>query len=143
MPSSQIVLGFDVSLNRIGVAIGNLITRDARPLLQINNRDKDQRFAEIARLVSDWEPETLIVGVPSHADGAPLPNTAFCQRFANQLRGRFSKPVIELNENFTSLASRERSGRQIKALLGSASIDADESIDAWAAVAILEQFLSA
>ncbi|NDF46576.1 MAG: Holliday junction resolvase RuvX, partial [Betaproteobacteria bacterium] len=39
MPSSQIVLGFDVSLNRIGVAIGNLITRDARPLLQINNRD--------------------------------------------------------------------------------------------------------
>lgn len=142
MPSSQIVLGFDVSLNRIGVAIGNLITRDARPLLQINNRDKDQRFAEIARLVSDWEPETLIVGVPSHPDGAPLPNTAFCQRFANQLRGRFSKPVIELNENFTSLAARERSGRQIKALLGSASIDADESIDAWAAVAILEQFLN-
>jgi len=142
MPSSQIVLGFDVSLNRIGVAIGNLITRDARPLLQINNRDKNQRFAEIARLVSDWEPETLIVGVPSHPDGAPLPNTAFCQRFANQLRGRFSKPVIELNENFTSLAARERSRRQIKAFLGSASIDADESIDAWAAVAILEQFLN-
>ncbi|MFN5268464.1 MAG: Holliday junction resolvase RuvX, partial [Burkholderiales bacterium] len=113
MPSSQIVLGFDVSLNRIGVAIGNLITRDARPLLQINNRDKNQRFAEIARLVSDWEPESLIVGVPSHPDGAPLPNTAFCQRFANQLRGRFSKPVIELNENFTSLAARDRSGRQI------------------------------
>lgn len=142
MPSSQIVLGFDVSLNRIGVAIGNLITRDARPLLQINNRDKDQRFAEIARLVSDWEPETLIVGVPSHADGAPLPNTAFCQRFANQLRGRFSKPVIELNENFTSLAARDSTERQIKAFLGSASIDADESIDAWAAVAILEQFLN-
>lgn len=143
MPSSQIVLGFDVSLNRIGVAIGNLITRDARPLLQINNRDKNQRFAEIARLVSDWEPETLIVGVPSHPDGAPLPNTAFCQRFANQLRGRFSKPVIELNENFTSLAARDSTERQIKALLGSASIDADESIDAWAAVEILEQFLSA
>ena len=143
MPSSQIVLGFDVSLNRIGVAIGNLITRDARPLLQINNRDKNQRFAEIARLVSDWEPESLIVGVPSHPDGAPLPNTAFCQRFANQLRGRFSKPVIELNENFTSLAARDSTERQIKALLGSASIDADESIDAWAAVEILEQFLSA
>lgn len=143
MPSSQIVLGFDVSLNRIGVAIGNLITRDARPLLQINNRDKNQRFAEIARLISDWEPESLIVGVPSHPDGAPLPNTAFCQRFANQLRGRFSKPVIELNENFTSLAARDRSGRQIKTLLGSASIDADESIDALAAVEILEQFLRA
>ncbi|MGA1295444.1 MAG: Holliday junction resolvase RuvX, partial [Burkholderiaceae bacterium] len=111
--------------------------------LQINNRDKNQRFAEIARLVSDWEPETLIVGVPSYPDGAPLPNTAFCQRFANQLRGRFSKPVIELNENFTSLAARDSTERQIKALLGSASIDADESIDAWAAVAILEQFLSA
>ena len=100
-------------------------------------------LAEIARLVSDWEPESLIVGVPSHPDGAPLPNTAFCQRFANQLRGRFSKPVIELNENFTSLAARDRSGRQIKALLGSASIDADESIDALAAVEILEQFLRA
>jgi putative Holliday junction resolvase len=142
MPSSQIVLGFDVSLNRIGIAIGNLITRDARPLLQINSRDKNQRFTEIARLVSDWEPETLIVGVPSHPDGAPLPNTAFCQRFANQLRGRFLKPVIELNENFTSVAARERGGWAFKALLGSASTDADESIDAWAAVEMLEQYLN-
>jgi hypothetical protein len=51
MPETQIVLGFDVSLNRIGVAIGNLITRDARPLLQLNSRDKHHRFIEIEQLI--------------------------------------------------------------------------------------------
>ncbi|NDF19830.1 MAG: Holliday junction resolvase RuvX [Betaproteobacteria bacterium] len=62
MPETQIVLGFDVSLNRLGVAIGNRITKDARPLVQINHADKSQRFAQIAALIDQWEPEALVVG---------------------------------------------------------------------------------
>jgi putative Holliday junction resolvase len=143
MPETQIVLGFDVSLNRVGVAIGNLITRDARPLLQLNSRDKHQRFVEIEQLIRQWEPQTLVVGVPSHPDGAPLPNTGFCLRFANQLRGRFSKPVVEINENYSSAAARaggqgvQRGGRQRRA-----QHRGDDWLDAYAAVQILEQYLN-
>lgn len=130
MPEPQIVLGFDVSINRVGVAIGNCITRDARPLLQINSRDKHYRFNEIQRLISEWEPQALIVGVPSHADGTALPNTSFCLRFANQLRGRFARPVIEVNENYSTVVVRSEAG-----------MDLEDETDAWSAVCVLEQYL--
>ncbi|NDB11097.1 MAG: Holliday junction resolvase RuvX [Betaproteobacteria bacterium] len=128
MPETQIVLGFDVSLNRLGVAIGNRITKDARPLVQINHADKSQRFAQIAALIDQWEPEALVVGVPGHPDGEALPNTGFCRKFANQLRGRFARPVHEVNENYSSVAAREMAV-------------SDHRIDAWAAVHILDQYL--
>ncbi|NBO94295.1 MAG: Holliday junction resolvase RuvX [Betaproteobacteria bacterium] len=142
MPETQIVLGFDVSLNRVGVAIGNRITRDARPLMQINSPDKQHRFAEIARLISAWEPETLVVGVPSHPDGAPLPNTTFCLRFANQLRGRFSMPVAEVNENYSSVVAK--ASAKAPDLANSTRLaqrQRDDWFDAQAAVQILEQYL--
>ncbi|NBP36573.1 MAG: Holliday junction resolvase RuvX [Betaproteobacteria bacterium] len=114
MPETQIVLGFDVSLNRLGVAIGNRITKDARPLVQINHADKSQRFAQIAALIDQWEPEALVVGVPGHPDGEALPN----------------RPVHEVNENYSSVAAREMAV-------------SDDRIDAWAAVHIVEQYLRA
>ena len=130
MPESQILLGFDASINRIGVAVGNRITRDARPLLQINHRDKAHRFDVIERLISEWEPDALVVGVPSHADGQELPNTAFCLRFANQLRGRFAKTVIEVNENYSTVVVRAEAGP-----------GSNHDIDARSAVQVLEQYL--
>jgi putative Holliday junction resolvase len=142
MPETQILLGFDVSLNRIGVAIGNRITRDARPLMQINSPDKHHRFAEIARLISAWDPETLVVGVPSHPDGAPLPNTAYCLRFANRLRGRFSKPVVEVNENYSSVVAKASDKAPDCATSQRfAKKQSDDWLDAHAAAEILKQYM--
>ena len=66
-----IVLGFDFGMRRIGVAIGNRVTRQARPLTTVDAADNDARWKSLSALIDEWEPVELAVGVPRHPDGTP------------------------------------------------------------------------
>jgi putative Holliday junction resolvase len=118
-------LAFDFGLKRVGVATGNSLTLSATPLTTVA-REGDARFEAIGRLIGQWQPAALVVGVPSHPDGAPHDNTRRARRFARQLAGRFGLPVHEVDERWTTTEARA---------LGAADADAA------AAALILEQFL--
>ena len=121
----QTLLAFDFGLKRTGTAVGNTLTRTARPLRTIA-AEGDARFAAIAALLAEWQPDALVVGVPFHPDGASHENTARARKFARQLRGRFGTPVYEVDERYSTTEA-----------LASGARDAD----AGAACVILEQFL--
>jgi putative Holliday junction resolvase len=121
----QTFLAFDFGAVRVGVATGNGLTHSATPLSTLKETG-DARFAAIARLIDEWQPDALVVGVPLHPDGAPHDNTRRAQRFARQLHGRFKLPVLEVDERFTSVEA-EASGAT--------------DVDAASAALILEQFL--
>jgi putative Holliday junction resolvase len=107
------VLGFDFGLARTGVAVGELETGSASPLLTINDATNAGRFAAITALLAEWRPVALVVGMPSHLDGTAHELAPRCQRFANQLQGRFGLPVMTCDERLTSSAaeaSLKRSG---------------------------------
>ncbi|HJV63667.1 MAG TPA: Holliday junction resolvase RuvX [Albitalea sp.] len=120
-------LAFDFGTLRVGVATGNTVTRSASPLRTVAATG-DARFAAIGKLIDEWQPDALIVGVPRHPDGAPHDNTERAQRFARQLHGRFRLPVHEVDERYTTTEAHA---------MGAADVDA-----ASAAI-ILEQFLRA
>jgi putative Holliday junction resolvase len=120
--SEGIVLAFDFGVSRIGVAIGNGVTREARPLRTIA-ADRGDRWEQIAALLREWQPQHLVVGVPRHPDGTPHDMTARCERFARQLEGRFHLPVAGVDERYSSAAA-----------------GAGEGIDARAAAMILQQW---
>jgi putative holliday junction resolvase len=96
------LMAFDFGEKRIGVAIGNSITGGARPLAVIEHERKEARFAQIEALIRDWGPDRLVVGLPVFPDGAAHPFARRCQRFANQLSGRFGLPVSLEDERYTS-----------------------------------------
>ena len=96
------LMAFDFGERRIGVAIGNSLTGGARPLAVIEEKRRESRFDRVADLISEWGPQRLIVGLPRHPDGADHPFASRCQRFANQLRGRFGLPVDLVDERWTS-----------------------------------------
>jgi putative Holliday junction resolvase len=121
----QTFLAFDFGAVRVGVATGNGLTHSATPLSTLKETG-DARFTAIARLIDEWQPDALVVGVPLHPDGAPHDNTRRAQRFARQLHGRFKLPVHEVDERFTSVEA-EASGAT--------------DVDAASAALILEQFL--
>ena len=123
--SHQSFLAFDFGTQRVGVASGNSVTRTAQPLHTIAATGM-ARFDAIARLVDEWQPDALVVGVPFHPDGAAHDNTERARRFARQLHGRFHRPVHEVDERYTTTEARA---------LGAGDVDA-----ASAAI-ILEQFL--
>ncbi len=98
----QTLMAFDFGEQRIGVAIGNTITGGARPLAVIDEERRDARFAKIESLLAEWQPNRLIVGLPRYPDGQDHPFARRCERFANQLRGRFGLEVTMVDERWTS-----------------------------------------
>ena len=126
-PSPAILsfLAFDFGTRRVGVASGNSLTRSAAPLGTIAAQG-EARFEAIGRLVAEWKPAALVVGVPFHPDGASHLNTERARRFGRQLRARFGLPVHEVDERYTTTEARA----------GGAG-----DLDAAAAAIILEQFL--
>lgn len=105
LPARGTLLGFDFGLARIGVAVGELETGQANALVTITGEAKVLRFAAIEKLVAEWRPVALVVGLPRHLDGTAHDMTARCRRFANQLRGRYSLPVMECDERLSSAAA--------------------------------------
>jgi putative holliday junction resolvase len=101
------VLAFDFGTHRIGVAVGNTLLRAARPLTTIAAEANAARFATVAALIGEWQPDLLVVGRPVHADGVEHALTARAERFARQLEGRFGLPVARVDERFTSVGAED------------------------------------
>lgn len=96
------VLGFDFGTARIGVAVGETEVGMAQPIQVIEGEANEPRFAAISKLIDEWRPQTLVVGLPVHIDGTEHEMTARARRFANQLKGRFRLPVELVDERLSS-----------------------------------------
>jgi putative Holliday junction resolvase len=99
------VLAFDFGTRRIGVAVGNTLTRVAHPLSTIE-AGLTARFPAIAALIDEWRPQQLVVGLPVHADGTPHAMTRSAQRFAADLAEHFKLPVALVDERWTTEAAQ-------------------------------------
>jgi putative Holliday junction resolvase len=119
---SQTILAFDFGEKRIGVAVGNTITKTSEPLKIIQEKNQEDKFQAIDQLIQEWQPQILIVGLPTHPDGAEHEMTQKAKRFGNQLNGRFQKEVVWVDERYTS-------------------VSVDGGNDALAAQLILQQYL--
>lgn len=102
------VLAFDFGEKRIGVATGETLLASAHPLTVIHAESNDDRFAAIGKLVAEWQPERLVVGRPTHADGTPHAMTRLAARFGERLQRRFKLPVSYADERLTSLDAEAR-----------------------------------
>lgn len=126
----ETLLAFDYGTRKIGVALGNTLTRHARPLLILAPATRVERFARIEALLHEWQPERVIVGLPLTLDGQEQYASLRCRRFANQLHGRFGVAVALVDERGSSMEAQE--------LLGTHEAD-----DAMAACVILQRYLDA
>ena len=127
------VLAFDYGEKRLGVAAGEYETGLAHALPGIRAERSDARFAAIARLLGEWRPARLVVGLPLATDGGAHAMTLRARRFARQLEGRFRLPVVLVDERYSSV--------EAEALLRPDSGAAPHGVDSAAAGLILQQFL--
>lgn len=107
-------LAFDYGLRRVGVATGNSLMRQAQPVRTVA-AEGDARFQQIAKLIAEWQPDALVVGVPFHPDGAPHDNTARARKFGRQLAGRFHLPVHEVDERYSTTQAQAEGARDLDA----------------------------
>jgi len=132
------VLALDLGLKRTGVASGELSIGIAHPLTVIQADSTDARLAAIAKLVAEWQPVLLVLGLPTHADGSEHEMTRVAKNFARKLESHFHLPVFWMDERHTSTAAESElhargiHGKKNKALT-----------DAVAAQLILQGFFDA
>ena len=101
------VLCFDFGEQRIGVAVGEHLLATANPLVTIDNESNEIRFEAISKLVKEWQPKLLIVGLPLSLDGAETSVTQLCKKFARRLNGRFNLPVMMIDERYSSVEASD------------------------------------
>ena len=104
---TKTILAFDFGEKRIGVAVGNTITKTAEALKIIQEKNQDEKFKAIETLIQEWQPQLLVVGLPAHPDGAEHEMTLKAKRFGNQLHGRFQKEVVWVDERYTSVSVQD------------------------------------
>jgi putative holliday junction resolvase len=98
------VLAFDVGHKRIGVAVGEALTGNARALPTLSPHDE----SALDRLWRDWAPDAVVIGWPLTEDGEAQPATALAAAFALDLQTRFGASIYLCDERFSSRTADDR-----------------------------------
>ncbi len=108
------IIGFDFGQKRIGVAIGNNISKSAQALITIESTSSNQKFEVIQKIMDEWRPVSIVVGVPFNVDGSEHKVTNLCKKFAKQLEQKYALPIYLIDERYTSIeASYEIQDKKI------------------------------
>ncbi|MCP4186458.1 MAG: Holliday junction resolvase RuvX [Gammaproteobacteria bacterium] len=136
MPEAEIktVLGFDFGTHWTGVAVGQTLTVQSRPLSAIKSKHSKPDWQTIENLLKEWQPQKLIVGLPTQLDGADDEMTEPVKKFARQLYGRYHIDIELVDERLTT---REAYNIAIE----SAEYKSKPEIDSIAAMLITESWL--
>ena len=98
----EIILGFDYGEKKIGVAVGNMLTKITTPLFNLNQMQHKVLFEHIDKIVEEWKPFMFIIGLPELNDGRNHPLKNVIDQFKNNLEVRYKKPVVLINEKLSS-----------------------------------------
>jgi putative Holliday junction resolvase len=133
----QILLGFDFGMKRIGVAVGQMVTKTATPLETIKANKGIPDWNIIKKIIKKWQPDAIIVGIPLNMDGTEQPITQDAKHFAESLNVHFQIPVYGMDERLSTKAAREH-------LFDAGGFKAIQSgqVDSVAAQLILQNWLN-
>jgi len=105
--SSLSVLAFDYGIKNIGLAYGQSVTGTASELPPLSARDGVPNWEQIAKLIKDWQPQLLLVGLPLNMDDSESELSQRARKFSNRLHGRFGMPVELFDERLTTRLAKE------------------------------------
>jgi len=121
------IMAFDYGTKKMGVAIGQSVTRTANPLKKISAKDGIPNWKEIDDLIKEWRPNLFVVGLPLNMDGTESDISIRAEKFARRLTGRFNIPHQTVDERLSSFEAKQFSG-------------VSDDIDSIAATLILETY---
>jgi putative Holliday junction resolvase len=130
------IVAFDFGLKRIGVATGQTLTGTTQMLAPIAARDGIPDWGVLEKLMKEWQPDLLLVGIPLAIDGSELSVTPNASKFMNRVHGRFGLPVQAVDERVTSKEARQQLFEH-----GGYKLLKSQSVDSLAAELMLQQWL--
>ena len=134
------LLAFDWGEKKIGIAIGQPLTGTASPLPELPAKDGIPNWDDINKLISEWQPDGFVVGIPLNMDDSENEATLRARKFAKRLHGRYGLPWFAVDERLSSFAAR----KTVAANAQSSGVAPKKGryVDSIAAVLILETWLA-
>jgi putative Holliday junction resolvase len=127
------LLGIDHGLKRIGVALSDPLGIIATPLTVLQATPKAEVLTRLAALVEEHAISKIVVGLPTDSEGHIGPQARTVLRWARQLAGTVSVPIVLWDESYsTADATATRRGKKH-----------GRELDAVAAAVILQSYLEA
>ena len=105
--NSDTYLGFDFGNKKIGTAVGQTITTSASPLQTIRSINQNPNWEIITKLIQEWRPAGLVVGISKQADGSDNLITPRMLKFCRQLEGRYRLPVYQQDETLSTFEAKQ------------------------------------
>lgn len=133
--NTETIMGVDFGTGSIGFAIGQTITGTASPIGAIKAKDGTPDWQQVEKLLKEWQPNLIVVGLPLNMDGTEQEMTQRAKKFANRLHGRFGVQVTTQDERLSTADAKARlfdSGGYRNLKKG--------KVDAQSAVVILESY---
>ncbi len=130
-------LAFDYGKKYIGVAVGSRFSRLAEPVTTLRGSAENPDWTRLSRLIEEWKPDALVVGLPLNMDGSPNPMTKAARAFGQRLQDRYNLPVHMVDERLSTYTARE--------ILNEAGVPMKRhkaKLDQIAAQTILQAFLN-
>ena len=131
----QRVLAFDFGTRSIGVASGQAVTRTASELPPLKAQNGIPSWEEIQKLLEDWQPDLVLVGLPLNMDGSESDLALRARKFANRIHGRFGYPIELHDERLSTREAKEEARSR-----GHRGSYKDNPVDSIAARLILESW---
>jgi putative Holliday junction resolvase len=134
------LFGIDFGTRKIGVAVGQTLTRTATGIAVIPVREREPDWDMLDKLVQQWKPGAFVVGMPFNMDGSDSDMAGRARHFARTLTERYGKPCHEVDERLSTREAREIS--RDNAELSGKRVNDRAKVDALVAQLLLESWLA-
>ena len=122
------ILAIDFGLKKVGLAIGNTLTKTSMPISTIFYKSKQELFNLLEKHVIEWKPEFIIIGNPLNMDQTESEMSKLAEKFSTQFSKKFNLAVELVDERLSSFEAKE--------------FTKDDSLDAMAAKLILDSWMN-
>lgn len=106
MSSTLTVFGLDFGTRKLGVAVGQTLTRTAMGIAVIPVKALEPDWAQLDALVQRWKPGAFVVGMPYNMDGTESAMTEKAQRFARTVSARYDRHCHSIDERLSTREAR-------------------------------------
>ena len=101
------ILAIDFGLKKVGLAIGNTLTKTSMPINTIFYKSKQELFNLLEKHVIEWNPEFIIIGNPLNMDQTESEMSKLAEKFSNQLSKKFNLAVELVDERLSTFEAKE------------------------------------
>ena len=98
-------MGIDYGDRRVGIAVSDPLGITAQGVATVQNRNKEKLMPELEKLIKEYNPEKIILGLPKNMDGTLGFRAEATYEFAELLKEIYDKEIIFWDERLTTVSA--------------------------------------